>query len=429
MLQEKQNPFELEIMTFAQKLLVRRDVCRICTEPLSDELIAFADLPVAGTYVSPNSPPPDPVFPLTLLRCSSCGLVQLRESLSSSFYSHYSFMSGIATGYKDYLSLFAAHLGERLEPGSRVLEIGCSDGTLLQSLRSAGFLVAGFEPATGPARAAQEKGLPVVNEFFHVDSATQSGFEPADLVVIRHVLEHIDDFPAIFAGLDRLTAPGATLLIEVPDLTSTIEKSIHSNIYHIHPCYFDVNAMSALLERHGWVPDGSTIVDIFGGSLLIWAHRKDGEPRQDKGRPVLSFEKIACHPARGATRTKLHDFILDWKGTAQATRQFFDEFRDRGTRVAGYGAAERTTSLMGVAGLDNSHVSVIFDRNPNLIGKALPNSRVPILDPDTISDYKPEYLVIFAQSFEDEIIRQQSAFREAGGRFISLRMRCPTVLS
>jgi SAM-dependent methyltransferase len=415
-------------MSFSQELLVRRNVCRICADPLGDELISFADLPVAGAYVSPNSPPPDPVFPLALLRCSSCGLVQLRESLSPSFYSHYSFMSGVATGYKEYLSLFAEHLAESLESGSSVLEIGCSDGTLLQSLREAGFSVAGFEPATGPARAAQGKGLRVVNEFFHVDSAAQSGFEPADLVVIRHVLEHIDDFPAIFAGLDQLTAPGATLLIEVPDLTSTVEKSIHSNIYHIHPCYFDVNTMSNLLERHGWTTEGSTVVDIFGGSLLLWARRKDAPPRQNNERSPLSFDKISRHAAHGVTRAKLHDFILDWKGTAQATRQFFDEFRDQGKRVAGYGAAERTTSLMGVAGLDNSHVSAIFDRNPNLIGKALPSSRVPILDPDTISEYKPEYLVIFAQSFEDEIIRQQSAFREAGGRFISLRMRCPTVL-
>ena len=255
-------------MSFSQELLVRRNVCRICADPLGDELIAFADLPVAGAYVSPNSPPPDPVFPLALLRCSSCGLVQLRESLSPSFYSHYSFMSGVATGYKNYLSLFAEHLAETLKPGSRVLEIGCSDGTLLQSLRNAGFSVAGFEPATGPARAAREKGLPVVNEFFDTDSAKQSGFEPADLVVIRHVLEHIDDFPAIFAGLDQLTAPGTTLLIEVPDLTSTVEKSIHSNIYHIHPCYFDVDTMSTLLERHGWVTEGSTIVDIFGMGLV-----------------------------------------------------------------------------------------------------------------------------------------------------------------
>lgn len=415
-------------MTFSQNLFVRRDTCRICFAQLFEELIAFHGLPVAGSYVLPQDPPPDPVFPLTLLRCSGCGLVQLRESLAASFYSHYSFMSGVAAGYKHHLSLLAAHLRDSRKAGTRVLEIGCSDGTLLKLLRDFGFSVAGFEPATSPARAALEKGLPVVNEFFDADSAARSGFEPADVIVIRHVLEHIDDFAAIFAGTELLAAPDATLLIEVPDLTSTIEKSIYSNIYHIHPCYFEVETMSTLLSRHGWRAIGSTTVDTFGGSLLLWAQRKSSGANESKVS-ALSFEEVACHAAHGATRAGLQDFVSAWKATAQTTRDFFDNLRDRGARVAGYGAAERTTSLMGVAGLDASHCSVVFDRNTNLVGKALPGNRIPILNPDRISEHNPEYLVIFAQSFEEEIIGQLKSFRDMGGKFISLRSGHPEVLT
>lgn len=415
-------------MTFSEKLVVHRDTCRICFARLDDEIIAFDGLPVAGAYVEPQDPLPDPVFPMTLLRCSACGLVQLRESLAPSFYSHYTFMSGVASGYKNHLSLIAAHLRECCEPGTRVLEIGCSDGTLLQLLRDLGFAVAGFEPATGPANAALEKGLPVVTDFFQANSAVRSGFDQADVVVIRHVLEHIDDFPAIFAGIDLLAAPGAMLLIEVPDLTSTVDKSIYSNIYHIHPCYFELETMSALLDSYQWETVGSTTVDTFGGSLLLWAQRKGQSSRSDS-RPALSFEKIACRPAHGATRADLQDFVLTWKTAARATRDFFDKLRDRGAHVAGYGAAERTTSLMGVAGLDGSHISVIFDRNPNLVGKALPGNRVPILNPDKIPEHNPEYLVIFAQSFQDEIVGQQRAFRDGGGKFISLRSKHPEVFS
>lgn len=416
-------------MARSLEMLVCQDTCRICATPIGDDkLIDFDALPVAGAYVSPKDAPPDPVFPLTLLRCSGCGLVQLRESLAPEFYSHYSFMSGVANGYKDYLSRLASHLGEYLVKGSRVLEIGCSDGTLLQFLQDVGLSVAGFEPAMEPATAAQEKGLSVVKDFFHSDSAVQSGFESVDLVIIRHVLEHINDFSSIFAGIDLLAKPDAMLLIEVPDLTSTIEQSIYSNIYHIHPCYFDVETMSELLERYGWERVDSTTVDIFGGSLLLWAQRK-GAASKRNSTPLLSFEKVACHPARGTTPTELKNFILNWKAAAQATRDFFDEFRDRGVLVAGYGAAERTTSLMGVSGLDGSHISVIFDRNPNLIGRALPGSRVLILNPDTISEHNIEYLVIFAQSFQSEIVRQQAAFRDAGGKFISLRSGIPTIVA
>jgi C-methyltransferase C-terminal domain/Methyltransferase domain/Putative zinc binding domain len=411
-------------ITFQQDMVVRREKCRICGASLANELIAFDDLPVAGVYVSPEDLPPDPVFPLTLTQCAACGLVQLRESVVPSFYNRYSFISGVATGYKNYLRLLGKHLADKLTQGSGVLEIGCSDGTLLQFLRDTGFSAAGFEPATGPANAAREKGLSVANEFFNAESASRSGFEAADLVIVRHVLEHIDEFPAIFAGIDRLAQPETTLVIEVPDLTSTIERSIFSNIYHIHACYFDVATMSDLLERYGWQTVGSTTVDIFGGSLLLWARRKGMA-----GGPAFSFQEVACQPTRAATLSELNSFAIKWKETARTVREFFDGLRNQGMLVAGYGAAERTTSLMGTSGLDASHISAIYDRNPHLIGRALPGSRIPILHPDAISEHNPEYLVIFAQSFEDEIIRQQTAFRETGGRFISLKSGCPRILT
>ncbi|MGH9606794.1 MAG: class I SAM-dependent methyltransferase [Terracidiphilus sp.] len=410
-------------MTIYRDMIVRRESCRICGASLGRELITFDALPVSGAYVSPQDPPPDPVFPLSLIQCSACGLAQLRESVTPSFYSRYCFMSGVAAGYMNYLGHFAKHISDTLEQGTRVLEIGCSDGSLLELLRNAGFKVAGFEPATGPALAAQNKSLAVANEFFNVNSASRCGFERADLIIIRHVLEHIDDFLPIFAGIDHLAEPDATLVIEVPDLASTVKHAIFSNIYHIHPCYFDVRTLSDLLARYGWQAVGSTTVDIFGGSLLVWAQRKGMAKR-----PAFSFREVTRQPARIVNSSELYSFVLTWKETAQKAREFFDRLRNRGAHIAGYGAAERTASMIGASGLDASHVSVIFDRNPHLDGRMLPGSRIPILHPSAIAAHKPEYLVIFAQSFEDEIIHQQNSFHDAGGRFISLKSGVPRIL-
>jgi SAM-dependent methyltransferase len=412
-------------MTRTEQLFFQRETCRSCFAQLSDEIVAFENLPVAGAYVSPQDPLPDPVSPLTVLRCSECGLVQLREMLAPSFYSHYSFMSGVAGGYREYLGQLASHLAECYESGVRVLEVGCSDGTLLQLLDERGFFVAGFEPAREPSRVALEKGLTVINDFLCAESAAQSGLEAADVIVIRHVLEHIDNFSPIFEGIDRLATPDATLLIEVPDLSSTIEKSMYSNLYHIHSCYFDVVTLSALLEKHGWKTSGSITVNTFGGSLLLWAQRKDAKDEASR----LTFDALACKPASGATRADLEEFACAWKSAAQDARDFFDRLRDGNASVAGYGAAERTTSFMGAASLDGSHISVVYDRNPNLVGNSLPGSRIPIRHPDKMHGLHSEYLVIFAQSFEEEIVAQQHAFRNAGGKFISIRTGRPEVLA
>jgi hypothetical protein len=410
-------------MTAHGEMIVNLEKCRVCQSRLDSVLIAFDGLPVAAAYVQPEDPLPDSVYPLTLLQCKVCGLVQLRESITPAFYRRYSFASGVADGYKRYLSQFAKHIAESLPAGAMVLEVGCNDGTLLQYLQDAQLTVAGFEPAQGPAAVAQRKGLAVINEYFNPETVEHCGFPRASSIVIRHVLEHIDEFDPIFTAIDQMVQPDTTLVIEVPDLTTAVHKSLFSNIYHIHPCYFGIETLSYLLKRHGWNTVGSTTVNIFGGSLVVWAQRATAAQHTE-----LSFPNLSVAPARSVTNSELDEFVQKWRETAHITRKFFDDLRAQGKRIAGYGAAERTASLMGIAGLDRSHVEVLFDRNPHLVGKALSGNRIPILHPDALAEYKPDYLAIFAQSFEEEIIAQQAEYRISGGCFISFKSGQPQII-
>jgi SAM-dependent methyltransferase len=411
-------------MTDNSSLLRVTKICRLCGSPLADQLAGFPMLPVAGTYSDPAVPAAEPVFPLTLMRCHTCGLAQLKESLSPSFYTQYRFLSGVAAGYRSHLMAIANDLGNDLAAGASVLEIGASDGTLLALLREQGLRVAGFEPAGEPSRLARAKGLAVTQAFFNPETALSCPLASVDAVVIRHVLEHIDDFAQVFQGLEKLVSPDTALVVEVPDLSSTVELSIYSNIYHIHPCYFDVAAMSQLLTRYGWHPMGSRIVDVFGGSLLLWANRTE----RKEGRR-LSFPSVAGKPPRSVQPSQLASFLAAWHDSIAATRAFFEHLRRTGAKVAGYGAAERTTSLLGTAGLDSSHIEVIYDQNPALDGLAMPGSRIPIRNPKRLMEDRPEYLVIFARSFEEEIVRGLADFRAAGGCFISTRTIPPSVMA
>ncbi len=388
-------------------MLTLRESCRLCGAGLARTLIGFEALPVAGAYVQPGSP--GPVFPLNLMQCDSCGLVQLRESIDPEFYSSYRFLSGAATGYLPHLERIADAI-HRLEPGAKVLEIGASDGTLLELLRQRGLHAAGFEPAAEPARRARERGLRVIQDFFGESTASQCPFPAADVVVIRHVLEHIDDFDPLFRGLDAVTNPQSTLIVEVPDWGETVRNRIYSNIYHIHTNYFDGKSMSALLAKYGWSICESTIVPVFSGSLYCVARR---------GKAAGAVNDTEDY------RT----FLADWSRDIQSTRDFFDRHAAAGIRMAGYGAAERTTSLLGTAGLTALHCAVVYDANPALTGLSLPGSGIPIRHPRDIETDRPDMLAIFARSFEDEIIRQQAEYRASGGRFVTLRKSPPEVLA
>ena len=399
--------------TEAEAMIRTQRECRLCRATMPHPLIAFPGLPVAGTYVSSSTQDADPVFPLSLVECNRCGLVQRGESLAPSFYVRYQFLSGVAVGYRNHLSGLVRDVSALLPQDAAVLEIGASDGTLLEELRGRGFSVAGFEPAEEPCRLAQGKGLAVVNRFFGPDTVAECPLERVDLVVIRHVMEHMNDFQSLFEGLDRLIHSGTGLLIEVPDLVSTVAQEIYSNIYHLHSSYFDASTMSRLLEQFGWRVRTLRIVDVFGGSLLLWADRCASSGR------VLKLDSVSSQEPRALQASALHQFAAHWRERAGETRRFFDRLRAKGMRVAGYGAAERTTALVGMAGLEASHMIAIYDRNPNLDGLRLPGSRIPIRCADRIADDRPECLVIFARSFEAEILRQYAAFGCNGGRFVS----------
>jgi hypothetical protein len=391
--------------------------CRLCGEPLGAPAVAFDALPVAGVYVAPASSRSGPCLPLSVTVCGGCGHVQLLESLAPHFYERYSFVGSTSQRYLAHLEWVAEVVCERLGfTKPRVLEVGASDGALLDLLRRRGAEVGGFEPSASAAAAALTRGLPVANTFFGPDAARMTPLPAPYVIVFRHVLEHIDDFALIFEGIRSLCVPQTLLVLEVPDLVTTVRRRIHSNFYHPHTNYFDAAHLGALLARFGWVKVHEQIVDVFGGSLFVIA-----APSGTAKIPPGLGEAAAARLAPG----ELDVFFGTWKSAMAATRSFFDSLRAEGGGVVdGHGAAERTVATIGMCGLDSSHIRRLYDRNPAFHGRAVPGAGIIICPPEAMDEDPPRTLVLFAQSFEEEIVAdvERRGFRDL--RLISMRT-CP----
>ena len=399
-------------------LVLARAACRLCRAPLGalTRRLHLPDVPVAGVYVEPADPREDPHGPLTLHRCARCGLVQLAESLDPAFYRDYRFASGTAESYRRHLALVADGVA-RLAPGGRALEVGSNDGTLLALMRDRGLAVAGFEPSA-PGAAARDRGLAVVEDYFDGESARRSPLAPVDVLIARHVLEHLDDLDAFFAGAAAVAGPDAVLVVEVPDLASTAEARNAGNVYHPHAVYFDVATLAALLARHDWRLAAATVVPIFGGSLLAVAARGDAAR--------LAAWPLPGGPARALAPEALDSFVAAWREDLADVTAFVRSRRAQGLRVAGWGAAERTAALVGMCGLGPADVFCLYDRNPALAGLALAGSRIPIREPGRLDVDRPDLVVVFARSFEEEIVASLAHYRAAGGRLATLRTRPPS---
>lgn len=402
-----------------ESLIRLRDRCRLCGGPLGEPVIAFESLPVAGVYLSPGSPEADPCFSLSVCRCPACGHTQLRESLAPAFYQSYAFVGSGAAGYRGHLSWVAGFTADRLGMNRpRVLEIGASDGALLDLLRARGCETGGFEPAASAADRARVRGLAVTGAYFGSDAAATTPLRSPDVIIVRHVLEHIDDFAPLFAGLRALRQAHTRLIVEVPDLVSTVRAGISSNFYHPHPNYFDDLHLTQLLARHGWQVFHREIVAIFGGSLFVAAVPEGAAPPFSSG-PL---------PAPSLPEGDLLQFVRAWRESCQRTRIFFDDLSRQGLTMDGYGAAERTIATLGMCGLGRRHIRRLVDRNPAFQGRETPGSRIPILAPEALREDPPDALVIFAQSHEAEIAGELAGPGWPAMRLISMRSSPPRFL-
>jgi hypothetical protein len=72
-------------------------------------------------------------------------------------------------------------------------------------------------------------------------------------------------------------------------------------------------------------------------------------------------------------------------------------------------------------------IEFVVDKNVHKHGKFMPGVHNPIYDVTAIAEKKPDYLVLLVWNLKDEILKQQEAYRKAGGKFI-VPIPTPTII-
>lgn len=118
-------------------------------------------------------------------------------------------------------------LERHLSPPGRLLDIGCGNGRLLHLAREAGWSVSGLELSPFLAESVIRKlGIDVtVANISEPDLAERLGPEPFDVIVLRHVLEHLPDPLAVMALFRRLLSDRGHVVLEFPNIEGFHMKS------------------------------------------------------------------------------------------------------------------------------------------------------------------------------------------------------------
>jgi SAM-dependent methyltransferase len=371
-----------------------------------------------GLRKSEDVPGPEKRYPLEVVFCTGCSLVQILEEVDPEvlFGDDYPYFSSFSDqllehSQRNVLSLIDER---RLGEDSLVIELASNDGYLLQYFVENGVPVLGIDPAEGPAKAAQKRGIPTEHAFFTKDLAEnlRRGGTRADVVIGNNVLAHVPDLNGFVAGISMLLKERGTTSIEAPYVRDLIDHCEFDTIYHEHLCYYSVTSAKALFERHGLHLNRVVHLDIHGGSLRYYASptaNPDGSVEryleEEQRLGLNSFEYYSGFAERVQTlRRQLIDMVR--------------ELKEAGSSIAGYGAAAKGAIMMNFVGLDEKLIDFVVDRNTHKQGKYMPGVDVQIHDPSLLLERQPDYVVILPWNFKNEIIEQQQEFMKRGGRFI-----------
>jgi SAM-dependent methyltransferase len=394
--------------------------CRFCGAAVDGVFADLGSSPLANSYLPPERVNGmEPFYPLRALVCGRCFLVQLEEfETPETIFSDYAYFSSYSSSWLEHARLYAEQMTDRLalDGDSHVVEIASNDGYLLQFFHERQIPVLGIEPAANVAKVALQKGIPTLVEFFGRETARSLAAESAaDLLLGNNVLAHVPDLNDFVAGMKILLAPGGVITMEFPHLMRLIEDNQWDTIYHEHFSYFSFLTVSRVFEAHGLRVFDVQELPTHGGSLRIFAaHGEDDAKREaDAARELRERERAA-----GYERL---DTYLGYGRRVEADKRqilsFLIDLKQRGLRIAGYGAPAKGNTLLNYCGVRSDFVDFTCDLNPHKQGHFLPGSHIPIRPPEAIREERPDVVLILPWNLTEEIVEQLSFIREWGGRF------------
>jgi hypothetical protein len=289
---------------------------------------------------------------------------------------------------------------------------------LLQYVQSRAIPCYGIEPTASTAAAARAKGLQIEEEFFGVGLAERlvAQGRQADLTAANNVLAHVPDINDFVRGFARLLKPQGVATFEFPHLLRMVQECQFDTAYHEHYSYLSLHAVRTVFEANGLSVFDVEELTTHGGSLRVFAQRKDGglHPVETAVERVLSQEVAA-----GLLSTQLYaDFMRQPARIVRELLSFLIDAANKGKTVGAYGAAAKGNTLLNFAGVRPHLLPYVVDLNPAKQDKYMPGSQIPIVSEEHLRAHRPDYVVILPWNLRTEVMQQLSYIREWGGQFV-----------
>jgi SAM-dependent methyltransferase len=394
--------------------------CIVCDNSQVEQFLDLGSTPLANKFLSRDKlGHPEASYPLCVGFCHVCHHVQLTEAVPpQAMFDDYLYISSASDTLKEHLFDLSDIVSQRyhLTSSDLVIDIGCNDGSLLSGFQRHGVKVLGVDPAQNLAVFTEKLGIPRHIGYFNSASARQlvAQYGNASAITATNTFPHIPELKDFVKGIYLALAKGGVFVIEAHYLLDILDQGAFDTVYHEHVSYWALGPMRRLFEAHGMEIVDAERIPLHHGQLRVFVQRK-GEGKIKPGvNEILEMEK-----ARGLDKFETFQaFAGEVQRIKRELTGTINELRTAGKKVVGYGAPAKGNTLLCFLELGPEKIEYIADRSPLKQGLFTPGLHVPVVPPERLLADQPDYVLLLAWNFVDEILAQQAEYRRRGGRFI-----------
>jgi hypothetical protein len=345
-------------------------------------------------------------YPLRLVRCQSCGFVQLDYVVPPQklYQDDYLYESSITkTGdvhWTEFAGSVARNLG--LKPGDGVIDIGSNDGTLLLKFKALGMAVCGIDPTPIAAKVAIDRGIPTIVDFVNDGTMKQASQKVGGPKVITgaNVLAHIDDLDGLLEGVSAAIGDEGVFVFESPYFADFFDGLQYDTVYHQHLSYLSLKPLMPFFKSFGLTIFNVERRPMHGGSFRVYCGRNR------KPKPIVNelldkenwtdrdMDRFAR--AVAASRDELFDLAYQlWKSN----------------KVIGVvSTPAKGQTLLNYTGIGR-FISFATDKSKWKQGRYTPGTHLRIFSDEELIKRQPDYALLLAWNFADEIIKNNKDFK------------------
>lgn len=360
------------------------------------------------------------LFPLVVYQCKKCKLVQMKDVIDpKEIYTkgNYLYFSQDVPGLPKYFKEYAADIQKRFikSKDDLVLEIASNDGIFLGFLKKHARIL-GVDAAPNAVLRALKSGIPTFPALFDEDTAALilKEWGEAKVVLANNCIAHVNNLGDFMKGVDIMLRQDGVFVFETGYWGNMVKDANYGQIYHDHYCYFTVGVWQQYAKKFGMSVFDAVVTPAQSNCALRMFLCRDNRTKTARLKKLEQYEKknnINSYKTSKKYRRDVNTALNNLK-------TLLKELKKDNKSIVAYGASAKGGTIARAADIGSDLIDYYVDDSPVKQGLYTPIYHVPIKSPEVARKNPPDYFLILAVNYADNIMKKEKAFHKAGGKFI-----------